>query len=158
MDDATAHGAIDIEAPPELVYDLVTDVTDLPQWAAETDRCRWLGGATEAVVGVRFRGRNRNKGRRWSTTCKVVAADPARRFGFEVYVLGYQTAEWEYRIEPTETGCRVTESTRRMLPRVIAQSVNRMLGVNDRDAHNQVNIERTLVNLKQYAEAHAATL
>lgn len=153
MDNPTAQGTIDIDAPPTLIYELITDVTALPEWAAETDRCRWLDGATGAVVGARFRGRNRHKGRRWSTTCKVTAADPGRRFAFEVAVLRTRTAEWEYEIEPTEAGCRVTESTRRLVPLLPAKLANRLLGVRDRDAHNQANIERTLANLKQHAEA-----
>jgi uncharacterized protein YndB with AHSA1/START domain len=156
MDNPTAQSTVEIAAPAELVYDLVTDVVDLPRWAAETARCRWLGGATEAAVGARFRGQNRNRHRRWSTTCKVIAADPGRRFAFQVHVAGYPTAVWEYEIEPTGSGCRVTESTRRLIPKVPAKLVNRLLGVSDRDAHNQRNIEQTLGSLKRYAEAGAA--
>jgi uncharacterized protein YndB with AHSA1/START domain len=157
MDDPTAQGSIDIDVPPELAYELITDVTTLPEWAAEADRCRWLGDATGPAVGARFRGRNRHKGRRWSTTCKVTAADPGRRFAFTVVVMGARTAEWEYEIEPTGAGCRVTESTRRLGPRTPSKLANRLLGIRDRDAHNQANIERTLAGLKAHAEARAGS-
>src|SRR5690606_41579722 len=79
MENANAEASIDIDAPPELVYDLIADVTTMPEWAAETHRCRWLGGATEAVVGAKFRGSHRHKGRRWSATSPVTAADRGRR-------------------------------------------------------------------------------
>ena len=153
MDNPTAQGAVDVDAPPELVHELVTEVTALPEWAAETERCLWLDGATAAVVGARFRGLNRHKGRRWSTTCTVTAAEIGRRFGFDVSVMGIRTARWEYEIEPAGDGSRVVESTRRLVPRLPANLTNRLLGVRDRDAHNQANIERTLANLKQYAES-----
>jgi hypothetical protein len=159
MDNPTAHATIDVDAPPALVYELIADVTAVPGWAAETDRCRWLDGATGAAVGARFRGRNRHKGRRWSTTCTVTAADPGRRFAFEVRAVGVRTAEWEYEIEPTTAGCRVTESTRRlaMPPALVNGLMGVLLGVPDREAHNQANIERTLANLKHHAESRAET-
>ncbi|HEY8523940.1 MAG TPA: SRPBCC family protein [Acidimicrobiales bacterium] len=157
MENANAEASIDIDAPPELVYDLIADVTTMPEWAAETHRCRWLGGATEAVVGAKFRGSNRHKGRRWSTTCTVTAAERGRRFAFDVGGLGIRTAEWEYVIEPREGGCRVTESTRRLVPAVFVKVSNWLVGVRDRDAHNRANIERTLAGLKRHAEARAVS-
>lgn len=155
MDDPTAQSTIEVDAPPALVYDLVTDIAGAAEWAEEADAARWLGGATGPAVGARFRGRNRHKGRRWSTTCTVTAADPGRRFAFDVSLAGVTTARWEYEIEPTGTGCRVTERTRRVVPLPVATVANRLLGVRDRDAHNQANIERTLANLKRHAEARA---
>lgn len=156
MDNPTATASVDIEAPAELVYDIVSDVTRVPEWAAETERCEWVGGATGPAVGARFRGRNRYRTVPWTTSCKVTAADPGRRFAFKVYVGGLTTAMWEYAIEPTERGCRVTESTRRGVPKLVSFPVNLLLGVGDRDAHNQRNIETTLAQLKQFAEAAAA--
>jgi uncharacterized protein YndB with AHSA1/START domain len=156
----TAHSSIDIAAPPELVYRIVSDVTGLPEWAEETERCVWLGGATGPAVGAQFRGVNRHKGRRWAMKCTVTEAteDPQRcRFAFQVSLLGVPTAVWSYDIEATERGCRVTESTRRLAPDLPTKLVNRyLLGVPDRDRHNQRNIERTLQRLKEYAERQAA--
>lgn len=157
MEHATAEASIDIDAPPELVYDLIADVTAMPEWAVETDRCRWLGGASGPAVGARFRGRNRHRGRRWSTTCTVTAAEPGRRFAFDVGGLGLRTAQWEYVIEPRGGGCRVTESTRPLVPAAVVKASNWLLGVRDRNAHNRANIERTLAGLKRHAEARTAS-
>lgn len=158
MAEPTAQSSIEIAAPPELVYEIVSDVTKLPEWAAETYRCEWLGEATGPTVGARFRGMNENQGRRWPTTAKVTAAEAGKRFAFRVHgVPGLPTAQWRYDIEPTADGCRVTESTRRLSPRVATNVFNRlMVRVQDRDAHNQRNIEKTLAQLKEYAEARAA--
>ncbi|MGH3713309.1 MAG: SRPBCC family protein [Micromonosporaceae bacterium] len=157
MPKPTAQSTIEIAAPPELVYDIVSNVPELPKWAAETDRCRWIGGADGPAVGARFQGRNRHTWRVWSTVAKVTHADPGRRFGFQVYVYGVPSATWRYTIEPIPGGSRVTESTLRVTPRPIAMAVNAgLLGIPDRDAHNQRNIERTLAQLKTYAESLAA--
>ncbi|MGH3738100.1 MAG: SRPBCC family protein [Micromonosporaceae bacterium] len=154
MPTPTAQSSIEIAAPPELVYDLVSNVPDTGKWAAETDRCRWLGGADGPAVGARFQGRNRHKGRVWATTCEVTHAEPGRRFEFRVRTAGVPSASWRYTIEPTAAGCRVTESTLRLAPRPVALLVNRaLLGIPDRDSHNQANIERTLAQLKTYAES-----
>ncbi|PXY22122.1 SRPBCC family protein [Prauserella muralis] len=152
----TAQSSVEIAAPPGLVYRLVSDVPGQGRWAAEIDRCRWLGGATGAVVGARFRGVNQHRSRRWATTCVVTEAEPSRRFAFRVQVMGVPSALWRYEIEPTETGCRVIESTRRLTPRITTLAVNRLLlGIRDRDEHNQRNIEATLASLRQYAELEA---
>ena len=152
VDDPTASASIEVDAPPAVVYDIVSDVTRLPEWAAETERCWWVGGATGPAVGARFRGRNRYRTLPWTTTCTVTAADPGRLFAFAVAIFVVRTALWEYRIEPLAAGCRVTESTKRLVPAVLSGPVNRALGVRDRDAHNQHNIETTLGRLKAYAE------
>lgn len=155
MDNPTATASMDIGAPAELVYEIVSDVTRLPEWAAETERCTWIGGATGPAKGARFRGRNRYRTIPWWTTCKVTAADPGRCFAFQVYLGLLPTAQWEYAIEPTGSGCRVTESTRRQTPKVLSTPANLLLGVGNRDEHNQHNIEATLAGLKQFAEARA---
>ncbi|MPY76908.1 MAG: SRPBCC family protein [Actinophytocola sp.] len=157
MAEPTAQSSIDIAASPELVYELVSDVPNLPDWAAEIQRCTWTGGATGPAVGARFTGRNEHKKRKWGSLCVVTAADPGREFGFQVRIAGVPSALWRYQIEPTDTGCRVTESTRRLTPRPVALAVNRLLlGIRDRDDHNQANIERTLAGLKEHAESQAA--
>lgn len=157
MPSHTALSSIEIAAPADLVYDLVSDVPAMAEWAAEVERNKWLDGASGPAVGARFRGVNRHRGRVWATTCTVTAAEPGARFEFLVRVAGFPSATWRYVIEPTAEGCRVTESTRRLSPRPLAMLVNWTgLGIRDRDAHNQRNIERTLAQLKSHAEALAA--
>lgn len=155
VEQPTASASIEIDAPPGLVYDIVSDVTGIPEWAEETERCRWIGGATGPAVGARFRGTNRYRTIPWTTTCKVTAADPGKRFAFDVSFGLLRTARWEYAIEAAGAGCRVTESTRRLTPKPISGPVNVLLGVGDRDEHNQRNIEATLARLKEYAEQRA---
>lgn len=157
MAEPSAQSSIDIAAPPELVYRIVTDVENTPDWAEETSRCTWVGGASEAAVGAKFRGVNKHNGRKWAMGCTVTEADAGKRFAFKVSLLGVPTALWRYDIEPADGGCRITESTRRVAPNGPTILVNKFyLGIPNRDQHNQRNIERSLQRLKEFAEKRAA--
>src|ERR1700752_2777029 len=74
--------SIDIGAAPELVYDLVSDITRMGEWSPECTGGRWLGGATGPAVGARFKGTNKKR-LAWSTKSKVVVAQPGRCFTFD---------------------------------------------------------------------------
>src|SRR5919112_147976 len=102
----TGSVTVHVQAPPETVYALVSDVTRMGEWSPETVRCRWVGGATGPEVGARFKGSNRRGMLRWSTTPRVTAADPGREFAFVVTlpVLGQEMTEWRYRLEPAPDG------------------------------------------------------
>src|SRR3954467_15899573 len=73
MDKGTrGEAAVHVDAPPETVYAVVSDVTRMGEWSPETVRCEWLGGATGPAVGANSRGRTRGasrggrRRRRWS--------------------------------------------------------------------------------------------
>jgi len=149
---ASAH--TEVNASPEAVYSLVSDLPGMARVAVEFERGSWLGGAREPAVGARFRGHNRRSWRRWTTTAKVTEAEPGRRFAFEVSsVAGIPVSRWQYDIEPTEAGCRVVEHTWDRRPSWFKPLTNLITGVSDRAEHNQRNMEHTLRQLKSAAEA-----
>ena len=153
MGEPSASAEVEIAAPAEEVYALISDLPGMGKLAEENQGGSWLGGITSAAVGARFRGHNRRGWRRWSTKVTVTDADPGRRFGFDVHAFGLSSARWEYAIEPTGTGCRVTESTwdrRAGWFRLVGGFAT---GSMDRAAVNQHNIERTLSRLKATVEA-----
>jgi hypothetical protein len=98
--------SIEILAPGEQVWGMVSDVTRMGEWSPEAVAAEWLDGATRPVVGARFRGRNKRRAS-WSTTCTVTAATPGREFAFRV---GKGETTWRYDLSPVDGGCRVTES------------------------------------------------
>jgi hypothetical protein len=134
-------------APPDRVYELISDVTRMGEWSPETTACVWLGGATGPEVGARFRGRNQIAWRRWSTTCTVTAADPGRRFAFRVTSGPLAVADWAFDIEPTPDGCRVTESFTDQRGWLITTGGRLITGVSDRGEHNRASMGTTLDNL-----------
>ena len=102
VDEAT----IDVDAPPERVWGLLTDVTNMGRWSPECRRCEWVDGAAGPAVGARFKGHNRNGFVRWTTTATVVVADEPREFAFEI---DRSRMRWGYRFEPDGEGTLVTE-------------------------------------------------
>jgi hypothetical protein len=151
MAEPSASSRIDITAPPERIYELVSDLPGMGRVAEENQGGSWLDGSDSATVGARFRGNNRRGWRRWSTTVTVTDADPGRRFGFDVRFFGLPIAHWEYSIEKTDGGCRVTESTWDRRPAWF-KPIGDVASGGARARLNQHNIERTLLRLKSTAE------
>jgi uncharacterized protein YndB with AHSA1/START domain len=107
-DSVTVH----IDAPPEQVWDLVSDVTKIGRYSPETFEAEWIDGATGPAVGARFKGhvKRNGKGPIYWTTCTVVACEPGREFAFGVGNGGEPLNVWRYVLEPVDGGTDVTES------------------------------------------------
>jgi hypothetical protein len=102
---------VDISATAGLVYAIVADVTRMGERSPECYRCEWLDGATQPAVGARFKGFNRLGLLRWSTTCRVDRADPAKEFAFTVLSgKGREETRWRYVLEDLGETTRLTES------------------------------------------------
>jgi len=152
VDEPDASGSIDVAAPAERVYGLISDLAGMGSLAAEYTGGRWLDPAGGPRVGARFKGANRRGGRSWSTVATVTDAGPDR-FAFEVRSLGVPVSRWQYDIEPAADGCRVTESTWDRRPAWFRPVSALTTGVRDRGRQNRLNIEATLARLKRAAEA-----
>lgn len=153
----TIEASIDINAPAERVYALVSDLPSMGRWSPECYRCDWQGGATGAAPGARFTGHNKIGMRRWSTKGTVVVAD-GRELTFEVRsVFNMPVSQWSYRVEARpEGGTRLTESTedrRGTLIRTMGKLLLLGTPAADRTTRNQDTMRVTLERLKQEAEA-----
>ncbi|GAA3614274.1 SRPBCC family protein [Microlunatus ginsengisoli] len=101
-----------MNAAPEVVWDVVSDVTRIGEFSPETFEAEWADGATGPVLGAHFRGHVKRNGigpTYWSS-CKVTACEPGSEFGFAVYAAGTRANNWHYRLEPRDGGTEVTES------------------------------------------------
>ena len=152
----TAEARERIEAPPEVIYDLVADVTKMGGWSPECVSCEWIDGATGPTVGARFRGRNRHGLARWSNKPRVIAAERGRKFGFvAVDPIGRDMTRWIYRMEPAGSGTTVvTESFEmvRTIPLSIRLYDRWIMGVKDRKADLEANMRTTLSNIRTAVE------
>ena len=147
---------VDIAAPVETVWALVSDVTRIGEFSPETFEAEWLDGATGPQVGARFRGHVRRNGIGpvYWTTCTVVAADPGREFGFEVLGPGGAVVNtWRYRLEPCSDGTNVTESF--ALPGTPANRIYWLLAGWARLPVNLRGMRTTLNKIKAIAERDA---
>lgn len=145
-----------VAADPRAVYDLVSDVTRMGSWSPETTACRWIDGASGPAPGARFRGTNRHGPLRWVTTCTVTAAEPGRRFAFDVTFGPVAISSWAYDLHDEPGGVRVTESWSDRRPAGVRALSVPVMGIRDRAAHNRRGMLATLAALKAAAEAGGA--
>lgn len=143
----------EILADPKIVYDLVSDLTRMGEWSPENRGGKWRGGATSAVPGAKFKGKNKMGWRSWSTDVVVTEATAPEKFAFKCSAMGMPVALWSYEITPNATGCTVTESFEDQRSGFLKKVAPVLTGVKDRDSHNKTCMETTLANLKKAAEA-----
>jgi hypothetical protein len=149
---------VHIDAPPEQVYALISDVTRIGEWSPETYRCRWID-AEGAAPGARFKGYNRRGRARWSNTLVVVSAEPGREFAFRRDVLTCGVCDWTYRMVPAEQGgTLLTERYEVKKPdwRITNWFNGILLGVADRDEDLRAGMRTTLARIKATAEAEVS--
>ena len=145
---------VHVDAPPEVVYGVVSDVTRMGEWSPETVKCEWIDGAAGPAVGARFKGSNKRGFLRWSTKPTVVVADPGREFAFEVG----GDIRWTYRFDADGTGTKVTESFTmlRDLRWYYAFVERWAMGVKDRRADLERGMAVTLERIKRVVDANAS--
>ncbi len=100
-----------MDAPPEKVWALVSDVTRIGEFSPETFEARWTRGSTGPEVGASFKGHVRRNGvgpTYWST-CQVTQCVPNEVFEFAVGTDDVTVNNWGYRLEPDGGGTTVTE-------------------------------------------------
>jgi len=105
----TATAEAVIATRPELVWDLVANVTRVGEWSPECIRAAWLGEPGRPQPGARFTGRNRfPDGFAYEVTCVVTEADRPRAFAWLVLDDSGDPARpsssWRYRIDPLPGG------------------------------------------------------
>lgn len=86
--------SIRIDAAPEVVWDLISDVTRMGQWSPECRRCYWRG--SKRGVGARFIGINRRGRVFWITSNTVEQSERGKSFAFHTTTNGVR---WGYRLE-----------------------------------------------------------
>jgi hypothetical protein len=133
MSDPCVSAAVQIDARPDVVYGLVTDLPTLASLAEEAVAMEWRKG--DAVrQGAVFVGHNQNGSKRWSTQCTVTEAVPGRLFAFDVRHTVFPIARRQYDIVASDGGCVVAESTWDHRPGWFRKLAGRATGVADRVA------------------------
>jgi len=148
------RASIEIAAPPEIVFDLIADVTRMGEWSPECYRCEWLDGANAPAEAVRFRGFNRRGRFRWERTAVVATAVRGREFSFTTVNdrNGRHETHWQYTLEPSPNGTVLTESFQ-FLWCSLANRAAEMFVPRGREVNQ--GIEETLRRIKRAAESVA---
>jgi len=143
---------IQVNAPPEKVWALVSDVTRMGEWSPETVKAVWIDDATGPAVGARFKGSNKRGIARWSTKCTVVAAEPGKEFSFVVGTRDNPLTRWSYKFAPAGGGTEVTESFEAVkygfFSQLLVRPKKAVAALKD-------GVKKTLAKLKSVAEGSA---
>ena len=103
-----------IDAPPDEIWGLVSDITKMGEYSPEVIKAEWIGGATGPAIGARYRGhvkRNENWPALYWTTCEITECVPGEVFEFAVMMGDRRVNTWRYEFHATEDGgTDVTES------------------------------------------------
>lgn len=108
-----ASVSLDIAATPERVWEVVSDVTLMPQWSAELLSVEWAEGSSGPALGAEFLGRNRHEAvGEWTTRSQIVVFEPSRTFGWAVGDVQNPSATWTFELEPIPGGTRLSYRAR----------------------------------------------
>lgn len=146
----TLQDTVDIDAPPERVWSLVTDLPRMASWSPQVVRT-FVRGPVQR--GTRALNINRRGLLFWPTQSKVVAFEPHREFAFRVQENG---TVWAFVLEPTATGTRLVQERR--APHGIKPISTRLQdvvlgGVDTFTAELRDGMRETLGRIKADAEA-----
>jgi len=95
---------VEIDAPVERVWNLVSDLSRMPQWSPQ---CRMMKPLGRVAPGTRTINLNRRGLVFWPTMSTLTEVVPQQKFAFRV---GGNNSVWSYELEPTDTGTRLIES------------------------------------------------
>lgn len=147
--------SITINAPADLIYDLVSDVTRMGEWSPEATGATGTEGTL--AVGDRFTGWNKRGPVRWFTYNTVRAAERGAEFEFDTDFGPMPVSRWRYDFEETGDGStRVVETWLDRREGVFAipiKAMGQLLIPGNREVHNRANMVQTLRQLKAAAEA-----
>ncbi len=144
------EATIDIAAPPERVWAVLSDLKRMPEFSPNTLRVIPLG---KPRVGVWTINLNRDGGKYYPTTSRIVRFEPGQALAFRMIE---NNTIWSYTLEPTPTGTRVVE--RRDIPNGVRKPVRMLidavLGGEQVFEQNLIDgMNATLTKIKAAAEA-----
>lgn len=110
VDTPTAEAEIYVDAPPAVVWKLVTDIALMAELSPELQEACWIAGARGPAVGHRFVGRNfRKHVGEWETTSIVVDCEPERVFAWAVQDVAAPSAIWRFTLRQAGTGTALSQ-------------------------------------------------
>lgn len=156
-----AEASLHIDAPPERVWQLISNIHLVASLSGECQGVEWADGAAGVLpaVGRSFRGRNRHPAvGEWTSVSHIVACEEPRRFGWDVGDRAEPAASWRFELTPCEGGTDLRQQARlgpgrSNLTRAMEARPDRAEHIlAHRLAEVQAGLEANLIALKKLAE------
>ena len=107
-DTPTVEVETHVDAPPEQVWALVSDVGLMPSMSTELQRVEWLD--EPGAVGSRFVGFNKHHAiGEWAAPAQVITCEEPHVFAWAVGDPAAPAATWRFTLEPDGDGTRLRE-------------------------------------------------
>jgi Polyketide cyclase / dehydrase and lipid transport len=160
----TVEASTLVNATPEKLWPLVTDIELIASLSTELQRVRWLddagdGASDGAALGRRFEGTNFHQARgEWRTTSSVIVCAEPRAFSWAVEDVDDPTAVWGFELTPTDGGTMLRQFAQMGPgPSGLSQVIERMPEKEERIVEYRLrefraSIERNLAALRELAE------
>ncbi|MEO7572879.1 MAG: SRPBCC family protein [Acidimicrobiales bacterium] len=149
---------IDIAAPPETVWSLVTDIELPARFSDEFLGASWDGDGPGPEAS--FVGRSRHEAiGEWEVRSFVEVHEPLRAYGWATLDLVWPGSRWRFDLEPTEGGTRLRYSmSMGPAPSGISIAIEAMPEKEPRILHRRIgehhaNMARTVEGIRKLAEA-----
>jgi hypothetical protein len=155
----TYSDSIHVDAPPGVVWALVTAMERYGEWSSENQGGYWRKNA-EGVpgtgqVGDQFVGINRRGDDEWKALVEIIERDEPRSYAFVTGGTALNFVLWQYLLEPEGGGTKLTEywELRNLSPIMVERGDGE---VAYRMANMRESMRATLVGIKACAEREAA--
>lgn len=152
-DGPIAEATVLIDAPPERVWELVSDIHLVASLSTEVSSVEWI------EPGVRFHGHNRHPAAgEWTTTNHVIECTAPSVFGWAVSDPANPTATWRFELTAMDGGTRLRQWARmgpgpsNLTPMIerMPEKEERIIGHRLREW--QAGIDANLAAVKELAE------
>ncbi|QUR69338.1 nitroreductase family protein [Mycobacterium spongiae] len=158
-DGAGGEVEIDVDAPPEKLWPLVTDISFGADFSSEFRGAEWVD-TDEPGLGARFIGKNAHEAiGEWEVECFVDVYEPNRVFGWCTSDPDNPGARWRFELEPIAGGTRLRHTvTIGPGPSGLTPALTSMPEKTPRILHRRIaeirpNMQRIIEAMKARAEA-----
>jgi uncharacterized protein YndB with AHSA1/START domain len=150
-DGAALEAHVEIGAPPDRVWTVVSDLARMGEWSPE---CRKMVVFGAPRRGARVLGVNQRRWVIWPTNSRIVRYEPGRAIAWRVFE---SRMTWSYELEPTADGGTLVIERREAPPEgmsTFAELFARAFlgGVRDHDAELLEGMQTTLDRIKTEVE------
>ena len=151
-DGPTVEVETHVDAPPSVVWRLVSDITLPTRFSSELQEARW-------VDETHFVGRNQHPAiGEWETTCTVVANEAEHVFGWVVGDPANPSTQWRFTLEPSGGGTLLRQWMRMgpapsgLNPAIDAMPDKEERIIARRQDEHRTNMQATVDGIKELAE------